>query len=552
MRKGLPFHPICFALFPILYLYSRNLALFPLTDLVRPATGAVVCAAAIFGLVWLIVRDVDRAAAVTSLAIIEFCTFNLALQLANGVLSFGMEVTAGTFVNYWWPLAFLSLVALGWKWKRPIALTGFLNVVGAVLVILPTCTIALGILRIRRELASLKLPPQQASAPIRGDAQPDVFYIILDGYGREDALQRYFGFSNRPFVEALEKRGFYVAKESRSNYCQTELSLASSLNMDFISNLVKSSSIKFNLDRAPLDKLLDNNAVARNFRAHGYEYVSITSGFPGVHPLSADILLSGPVTLSLFESSLLDCTPLQSSPQMESLFDARREHLVGALDNLLNMDTRGLRPRFVFAHVLAPHPPFVLDAGGKPIRQHKIPFGYWDASAFFDVGGTQDEYHNGYLGQLQYVNRRILEIVDKLKKESPQPIIILQGDHGSRMHLDQVSLAKSDVREAFRNFNAYLVPGSVRSELYAGITPVNAFRVLFDALYADSLSLKPDTSYFTSWDHPYSPIDVTRRVLKPLWLPKDRSYGARSDLKKPVELPLRGRLVAALSHGGRS
>jgi hypothetical protein len=120
------------------------------------------------------------------------------------------------------------------------------------------------------------------------------------------------------------------------------------------------------------------------------------------------------------------------------------------------------------------------------------------------------------LGQLQYVNGRIIGIVDKLLQETPRPIIIIQGDHGSRQHLDQVSVAKSDVREAFRNLNAYFVPDAMRAQLYPGITPVNTFRVLFDSLYGEKLPLLPDTSYFTAWATPYEPVDVTKKVLMPL------------------------------------
>ncbi len=517
MKKPIPFHPICFALFPILYLYSRNLALFPWSDLIRPSLIAILGVAAIFGLAWLLVRNVHRAAAVASLAAIEFFTFDLAYIGVRSFLPHWIFPDVGVFLNAWIFVSLGLLVVAGWKWRwNGAGTTGFMNVAGAVLVILPTCTILFGLYRIHSQLASLEVPAAVTGKATNGASQPDIYYIILDGYGREDAIQKYFGFSNHPFISALRQRGFYVADQSRSNYCQTELSLASSLNEDFISNLVKVYSPDTNIARAPLDKLLDGSKVAADLKSRGYEYVAITSGFPGVRPSSSDILISGPPTYSLFESSLLNATPFQAPTGVDSMYDARRVHLVAALDNLLHMEPRGPRPRFVFAHVLAPHPPFVITADGKSTRPKSMPFGYWDASAFFDVGGTHKMYHDGYLGQLQYVNGRILGIVDKLMKETPRPIIIIQGDHGSRQYLDQVSVAKSDVREAFRNLNAYLVPDAMRAQLYPGITPVNSFRVLFDSLYGEKLPLLPDTSYFTAWATPYVAIDVTKKVLLPL------------------------------------
>jgi hypothetical protein len=287
--------------------------------------------------------------------------------------------------------------------------------------------------------------------------------------------------------------------------------------MDFTKALVpdpSSASV-----RAPLDRLLDRSAVAAFLKQHGYEYVAVTSGFPGVQPHSADVLITNQNRYSLFEATLLGTTPIQASTAAAgSMYDARRDNLVGALNNLQFMEPRGYRPRFVFVHILAPHPPFVIDGKGDPIRPTHTTFGYWDASAFFAVGGTKQEYQQGYIGQLEYVNTRILQIVDHLVKISTTPpIIILQGDHGSREYLDQDSLAKSDVREAFRNLNAFLVPPQVRKNLYASITPVNSFRMILDGLFGANYARMPDVSYYSTWDQPFDDVDVTKQVLKPLY-----------------------------------
>ena len=67
-----------------------------------------------------------------------------------------------------------------------------------------------------------------ATAPARN--LPDVYYIILDAYGRADSLKTFYGYDNTPFLQALEQRGFYIARHSRANYDQTPLCLASALN----------------------------------------------------------------------------------------------------------------------------------------------------------------------------------------------------------------------------------------------------------------------------------------------------------------------------------
>ncbi|HEY3781132.1 MAG TPA: hypothetical protein VGL56_08630 [Fimbriimonadaceae bacterium] len=454
----------------------------------------------------------------TSIILILFFSFSLVSEGIGAVVPLYVQgIIPGGTSSLWILLALIAVILASWKWKKSLApVTGFMNVASGVLLVLPIGSTILGLIHIEQALR--QLPSEKTSiSTVAAKDMPDIYYIILDGYGREDALQRYFGYSNQPFVKALQDRGFYVADQSRSNYCQTELSLASSLNMDFVKTLLPNPSDVF--VRAPLDRLLDKSAVSTFLKRRGYEYVAVTSGFPGVQPHSADILLSNPSRYSLFETTLLETTPFRASSEAtSSMYDSRRNDLLGALTNLQTLEPRGLKPRFVFAHILAPHPPFVISADGASIRPKHGAYGFWDASAYFAVGGTKEEYQTGYIGQLQYLNSRVLQIVDHLVKISQTPpIIILQGDHGSREYLDQNNLAKSDVREAFRNFNAFLVSPQVRKNLYASITPVNSFRMILDGLFGANYSRMPDISYYSTWDHPFVDVDVTQKVLKPLY-----------------------------------
>jgi tRNA(Ile)-lysidine synthase TilS/MesJ len=54
----------------------------------------------------------------------------------------------------------------------------------------------------------------------------------VDAYGRSDVLKDLYDIDNNDFIRYLKEKNFYVAEDSHSNYNQTRLSLASSLNME--------------------------------------------------------------------------------------------------------------------------------------------------------------------------------------------------------------------------------------------------------------------------------------------------------------------------------
>jgi hypothetical protein len=48
--------------------------------------------------------------------------------------------------------------------------------------------------------------------------------------------------------------------------------------------------------------------------------------------------------------------------------------------------------------------------------------------------------------------------------------------------------------------------------LYEEITPVNTFRLIFNAYLGTDLELLEDRSYYSTWAHPYRFVDVTDEV----------------------------------------
>lgn len=495
-RRPVAWYPPLVAAYPVLALYAANLSLFPLPYLWRPLLVSLLVACVLWGVAALLTRSWVRGALVSSLAIAAFHTYRAATGFVPSFWG------ASTVLISW--LVCLAIVLGIGAWIAP-KVTKPLNVLCTALVVLAVGQIASGTIQSRQ---SDKVVTTGAA---KGE-RPDVFYVILDGYGRSDSIRQAIGYDNTPFVKELERRGFYVAPESHANYCQTELSVGSSLNMDFIPKLLP-QGLKDELDRSPLANLVNDNAVSRRFRELGYQYIAVPSGFPAFTFRTADLVAQGTGRMSLLEATLLDRTPVVANAQIaQSMYDERRTTLLDALGQLRQLGQRGDRPRFVLAHILMPHPPFVFDADGGKVR-HDGAYGLFDGSDYMAFAGTPASYRSGYAGQLQYLNKQLLTVLDNLLGQpGPKPIIILQGDHGSKVGLDQNSLAKTDLGEVFPILNAYRVPPEMRSQLTPDITPVNTFRTLFRSQFGDQLPNLPNQSWYSPYANPFEFTDVTSKV----------------------------------------
>jgi hypothetical protein len=134
-------------------------------------------------------------------------------------------------------------------------------------------------------------------------------------------------------------------------------------------------------------------------------------------------------------------------------------------------------PKFTYAHISIPHFPYVFSPDGKMLTD----------PGFYSVenGDAVDEEYQkkGYISQVQYINKRIIPILQAIvEKSKTPPIIILMGDHGLR----------DDNR--YTNLNAYYLPNGYEG-LYPTITPVNSFRVILNEYFGANYPLLPDVSY---------------------------------------------------------
>jgi hypothetical protein len=154
-------------------------------------------------------------------------------------------------------------------------------------------------------------------------------------------------------------------------------------------------------------------------------------------------------------------------------------------------------PKFVFAHLVIPHHPFVFGPNGEELNS-------------IEAGVPKfEEYKVKYPDQVRYINKRILAIVDLILRTSPKPpIIIIQGDHGPdfwsvRTSDETIEEASWDIAaHRMRILNAYYFPDN-SSGLYESITPVNSFRLVFNKYFGKDYEMLEDVSRFSHFGKPY-------------------------------------------------
>src|SRR5690606_13370083 len=103
-----------------------------------------------------------------------------------------------------------------------------------------------------------------------------------------------------------------------------------------------------------------------------------------------------------------------------------------------------------------------------------------------------------YIGQLEYMNRRITEAVDRILAESKTPpIIIIQSDHGPNLQRGLSKKAQKSVR--FKNFAAYYLPNAPKGFMTDVKSPVNQFRYIFNHYFQAGLEILPDRHYYSEY-----------------------------------------------------
>ncbi len=135
---------------------------------------------------------------------------------------------------------------------------------------------------------------------------PSIYYVIMDGYGSAETLQRVYSYDNSDFLDFLWREGFYVVPRGGSNYSQTMLSLTSSLNFTYLDEIARELGSN-SQNRRPLARAIRRNRTAQYLKSLGYETIVFSSGYNGTDGgVGADRFYKPAWALTDFENLLIN------------------------------------------------------------------------------------------------------------------------------------------------------------------------------------------------------------------------------------------------------
>jgi hypothetical protein len=497
-----PIHPVLTAAFFVLFLFAENAEQqVTLDPLWQPLLVCLAGAAVVLLVLAAALRDWQRGALLATWLLALFFAFGHVYNLVGAVFE-----TRKLMAVPWVVLAIAGAAAIvlarrirGGEWVRPA--NQFLNVAVLLLVAFNGFRVA-SYAQAAATAAATVAPPEhvEVSPPA---TLPDVYYIILDRYAGPATLRNVYGFDNEPFLQELEKRGFSVARDAWANYFKTALSVYSSLSMEPITKArLGETDPPYNFTRI-FAALRGHLTVPSTFKAMGYHYIHLGNYWePTAHNVDADVTLryqaESEFGAALFATSFLSAVAPPPAGAGGDEGETSSSHELAANTTLYTFDQLAAAadrpgPNYVFAHILLPHPPYVFDANGNQISDEQR-------------RGKNEKQK--YVDQVQFANTKVLAAIDRLLADPTDPVIVLQADEGPwprrfsvrEGNFQWLRATDGEIAQKFGILNAIHLPDGIDPGQY-GFTdhtsPVNEFRVVFDAVFGAHLPMLPDMTYLS-------------------------------------------------------
>lgn len=480
-----PLFPFLLSIFFVLHGCMENYDFVPLKDALL-LTGLYCGASAILVfLSWLFYRDIIKAGLV-SFSIMAFHFFfgsvhdSIKKYFPDSLFSKYSFILPATLIFF-----LLILVLLKRRKKPLIKLSFYLNTLLIILIAVDSImllTKAIG--SSKQELATIP----DGMIPCKDCPKPDIYFIIADEYVGNTTLKDKFSFDNSAFINDLSARGFHTIPYSSSNYNFTPFSIASTLDFNYLN--IQSGNMNSTSDISLCYQTIKNNKFLRYLLSTGYKFYNYSIFEFRGEPARASIsflpvktrLITAQTFLSRFDRdiryNLITRLNIKSEAKRNvySVLEATNNNYQ-LTKNIVTKQSAD--PKFVLTHLHIPHYPYYFDKDGKERPLDKL------------TEGNQTD-KTAYVQYLQYGNKKYLELIDHILKDSrTPPIIILMGDHGFRHFTEEV-----DLKYWYLNQVSVFTPSRKYAAYSDSLTNVNFLRVLLNTEYKQQLRLLKDQAIF--------------------------------------------------------
>ncbi len=408
-----------------------------LSSPIKPLVYGLVVFLLGLGVYSVLVRSVARpigAAMAVGLVLLVLVHWNR-LSLLHPVLWIGVAVAAG-----------LGLSRLGHRINRAVAVIAI-----AVLGLSPVVQLVTSHIRASESYPIVELAPR---TPVEATGLvEDVLLVVVDSYPALAIADQRFDHDASALRSTLSDQGYEVAKIAWSQHTFTGLAIPSILELKPVVDAGPTDPWGNRLSTYQL--LRGDNLVAFSLRSAGYEYFHIESGWDASTCGNVDVCLR---TQWLDEIMWNLLVPSVFGRWLVSTYGSYSvPATLAATESLLDLDDRfdNGKQDYVFAHLLLPHAPLVVDSECEVIDQLDSEPQDFESESGSGLGPA------AYREQMLCVDALIQSISDIA---GTRTAVMITADHGStsggQVGSPPETWTDADIAERFGIFLAYRLPES--------------------------------------------------------------------------------------------
>lgn len=453
-------------LYPCLFIYFNNAGEASFKDIIGISLAFLLMASVIYLIGGIIFKSVNKAAITTTLVMLFFMNFAL---IETGITKIFPML-------YYWHIIlilFFLLLHIGYLIYRTkdTLLMRQVNLIIALAftgLILLNATMSLPTIFQKMTFKGVEPNSSQGIVSIMKKT-PNVYFFLFDEYGGLDCLERYCNYDNSDFLKSLQARGFNISSHSTNNTVSTTVAIPNLLNYSLVNNEEMLESEK--------RKQLINPAIYTLMRKNGYKINTIDyKNF--IDQSSSDFRFNYTGDYDSESASDLICMKTAIYPLIGIKGYGQLLVLNNAFEYSKASSSIQSGNLFTLGYFQFPHAPYFVDADGKELDS-------------FEMDNVKDSRY--YLGQVKYLNGKIIDMVDAIMKNDPQSIIIIQSDHGFRqpLHLLRYGIETENLEFEYRYMSSILNGVYYKGEKLdiEGKSGVNTLRMVLNRLFKTDLQM---------------------------------------------------------------